>query len=1238
MKGGAHDLVGKVETLGPTAVSVTVWDTDHVALRGAAGYVALSDDGGGSWQELDPLPEPSFGTDANRLVGTSSKDLWTSTSDGKLWHRSEHSGGWKQVQAFAGTTSTVKLTGRGVLGVGQSGPEERAVFRITDDHTESVPLRLASGEDIHLVPDEVAVSRDARTLVVCGFISPAQPGCTWSTDGGVTFVAPVAADGHLAPRPHVDERHGSVLLLDSGVVRRVTGATATQGKRLLAESHQCQWAEGDGDLFVSCEAWVRGAPPINVFTSSDGGATWQPVPAMPAGSTNIASMTSGAPPETAWVSMKDGSLWRYVPGRSPAWTATLPAADSRRPFRALGQPGGRTLLLAGDFMSHSDPARIETIEASGVSRTCSVSPGSMNPGVPPIKSLAFDGARYVSLSRGGFLITLDAQCRADAASGSGDVSLGRSLLALWCSATSSRCFAIEAHARIYRSLDHGASWSRVYSDPSARGPLRTFAASTDEKSLFALGEAGAIRVSNDGGDRWADISMGDAELKAVVVTRDQHVLIGGDAGILFSYATPSGEDAAKTPFSYAHHAAFTSKTILTMAEAEDGSLLAVTSGRSIYRSLDGGQEWSEAFRSPRVEDIETASIASAPGGVTNIWLAGRSVPAERITLTLGQELSRATRLDLVTTRPGTFAFEVAVDAPHPDTVALDFSAAIAPNSTFNHIAGAAGEVPAKDGTNEVRFEIDSEKAGLRAGQTVTFEVELERLRSRQRFVTDPLTLDPYASLREHGTALVEIGVGLAFALTLLGIFLRSPLTLYRLYASWPRDWLKPFPDLVKVPFTVVGELTLLPLLARRLRVLDAWVREHARRFAPDETPRFVALPVLHDGREVRFDEPAKARFLFAEPAVGAKPGTVLVCGGGGVGKTTLLKRLLRWIHDGALGHPAVGLFVDSDKDAVLATDKTLDGIALRMASAADPERPIVPGFLRALLKTGRVVLAFDHVSELGETSHQRIRALRRTVTVKHVLLTSRTRVELDDSATLRLEPALLGAGDLGGFVGQLLPTAVLGDAARAADVTKRAAVFLGQELGDDARVPALVVWLFVQTLEKANFRDEAMPTSIAALYFEYVRYHVAKVVSGSDVAAGVGALRALARKSVKASGRIQGIDQTQATALFKPVAGEEAASVVQELVDGGLLSASHAGGVDYIRFALDPVAEYLAMEALALATRDLNGQAVEAWRKVVASLGDGSELQLTFRRVVSTFGSAHDFPDASAIFGPTAGA
>ena len=1246
MKGVAHDLLGKVETLGPAALSVTVWDANHLAARGTNGYVATSNDAGATWQELEPLPEfwttPQVEGGTTRLAGTSPKDLWASTSDGRVWHRTEHSDGWKQVASFSGSTTSLKLTESGVFGIGQFAPPKHEVFRIADDHSESVPLRLASGQEIDLNPDEVAVSRDARTLVVCGIIPTAQPGCTWSTDGGTTFVAPLAADGYLAVRPHIDERHGTVLLLDSGVVRRVAGATAIKGVRMTAKSDRCQWAEGDGDLFVSCDAPAGGPASSLIFTSSDGGATWKPVPADRKWSTSVVAMTSGAPPETAWASMDDGSLWHYVPRQSPAWTSTLPAAVLRRPYRVVGEPGGRTLLLTGESLDRLHlprvPGRIEIIEPSGASRTCSLPPG-MTEGA----SVAFDGARYLALLGDGSQRTLDEQCQVEQAPGDPHAARPQSILSLsgrveglWCSPVSTRCFAIGDHAQIYRSTDHGTSWSRVYSDESARGALHTFVASADEKSLFALGEGGAIRVSNDGGDEWVDLSMGDAELKTAIVTRDAHVLIGGAAGTLFLYATASDGDAGKAPFSYAQLGAFTSKTILAIAEGEDGSLLAVTSGRVIYRSLDGGHEWSEAFRSPRPEDAESASIAMTPGGA-NVWLAGPdTTTAERVTLTQGQELPQATQLDFAAKRPGTFAFDVKVDGPHPDNVVLGLYAAIAPSSNFEYVMGASGDVPAKDGTSEVRFEVDGTKAGLGAGQTVSFEVELEGKHSRRRFVTDPLTIDPYAPVREHWT-LVEIGVGLVFAFTLLGIFARSPLTLYHLYASWPREWLQPLPDLVKVPLTMLGEVTLLPFLARRPRVLDAWVREHAHRFAPDETPRFVALPVLHNGREVRFDEPAKARFLFAEPAVGAKPWTVLVCGSGGVGKTTLLKRLLGWIHDGALGHPAVGLFIDSDKDAVLASDKILDGIALRMAAAGDPERPIVPGFLRALLKTGRLVLAFDHVSELSDTSSQRICALRRTVTVKHVLLSSRTRVELDDSATFQLEPTLLGPGDLGVFVGQLLPTALLGDAARAADVTKRAAVFLAQELGDDARVPALVVWLFVQALEKANFKEDAMPTSIAALYFDYVRYHVERVVSADDVGAGLGALRALARKSVRASGRIQGIDKTQAAAIFKAT-NVQAGGMVQELVDGGLLSASAAGGVDYVRFALDPVAEYLAMEDLALATRDRDGQAVEAWRKVVASLGDGSELQLTFRRIVSTFGPAHDFPDASSIFGPTASA
>ena len=520
------------------------------------------------------------------------------------------------------------------------------------------------------------------------------------------------------------------------------------------------------------------------------------------------------------------------------------------------------------------------------------------------------------------------------------------------------------------------------------------------------------------------------------------------------------------------------------------------------------------------------------------------------------------------------------------------------------------------------FETYAATFTLTAGQYLNLTAELR-----------PDRRDPYVWGREHWQLLVGLTIFAVLVLAILVAYLAFPLFIYRVYARLPlSDSFKSMPPYVSGP---LGVLLVIPAVARSSRVVDAWIRKYRERLsAKDMRPaRFSALPVCSGADEVRFTDPAKARFLFVHASPGQAARTILIRGPGGTGKTTLLRRILAWIQEGLLDHPAIALVVESDEDPILTSTTVLDGISVRLSTSADPEWPVPPGFIRALLSSGRLVLAFDHVSELATASQTRIKSLRDRLAVKHVLMTSRTRIELRHSDTLELEPALLGPAELPDFVRDLLPVSEFTDTAFAADVTKRMALFLRGELeGERGAVPALVVWLFVKACEKDKFDPFAMPKSILALYFDYARYH-ATTVAPANVARALGAVRALAREAVSYSGTIGAVSRKRAAELFESL-GPRGADSVQLLVDSGLLAEVSAGTEDYVRFALDPLAEHLAMEDLALKTHEKAKGALEVWQRVVMDLASSSELQSTFRHIIRTYGVAHGFPDARTIFQP----
>jgi hypothetical protein len=83
----------------------------------------------------------------------------------------------------------------------------------------------------------------------------------------------------------------------------------------------------------------------------------------------------------------------------------------------------------------------------------------------------------------------------------------------------------------------------------------------------------------------------------------------------------------------------------------------------------------------------------------------------------------------------------------------------------------------------------------------------------------------------------------------------------------------------------------------------------------------------------------------------------------------------------------------------------------------------------------------------------------------------------------------------------------------------------------------------------------------------------------------------------------------------------------------GLLARSQTASTFYIRFALDPVAEYLAVEDLALRTHA--SASSDAWKIALKSLEAAPDLQTAFRRivVVSQFSTATDSRGVSRVEG-----
>lgn len=254
-------------------------------------------------------------------------------------------------------------------------------------------------------------------------------------------------------------------------------------------------------------------------------------------------------------------------------------------------------------------------------------------------------------------------------------------------------------------------------------------------------------------------------------------------------------------------------------------------------------------------------------------------------------------------------------------------------------------------------------------------------------------------IRAHKYVALTIA-GYAFLLLLwLGFLWRRPIWLLRINVA-----VKPYTDFklpdwlggMKVPLSYV---VLVGFFHYRLRVLDAWVDNHMNsvreKFSNLETVRnrevHLAVPVMLDRAASSSFSVEQLRHTFAE-----RRAYLLVWGEGGSGKSSLACQIAKWCmsSDNAqrpCKHSMLPVLIEQELDFEVASNKQhfTEAIRGQLQALIGEAEPVSEELLDRLLRHRRILVILDHFSEMSETTRKKIRPAAAEFPVNALIVTSR---------------------------------------------------------------------------------------------------------------------------------------------------------------------------------------------------------------------------------------------------------
>lgn len=431
-------------------------------------------------------------------------------------------------------------------------------------------------------------------------------------------------------------------------------------------------------------------------------------------------------------------------------------------------------------------------------------------------------------------------------------------------------------------------------------------------------------------------------------------------------------------------------------------------------------------------------------------------------------------------------------------------------------------------------------------------------------------------------------VGLAAAylfLTLLWLALlwKYPLALWRInemLAQVPKVKVK-LPGWLGEMEISVANLFLVGFFHYHARVLDAWV---SRRIAAARD-QFGKIATVQQ-REVHVEVPLE---LDRKVIPGLRPedlkaplarnnARLLIWGEGGAGKTSLACRIARWgtSDDAAMrpcAHRMLPVMIEQDLNLEVGQGREVLTEVIRgqlknlSGEAEAPNQEMV----RHLLKRKRVLLIVDGLSELSEATRNKLRPINPEFAANALIVTSRVEEQLDGVTKTSLRPIRIQGNRLSSFMEAYLVRRgkrALFDDAEFFDGCRKLSVMVG-----DRDTTVLLAKLYAEEMIASKEGvGQDLPENIPDLMLQYLN-ELNRKEGGLEDRAVHSAAKIIAWECLKETFRPV---TANIEAVLGALGGDTARERLNYLEQTLRLVQVIGAGRDRVKFALDPLAEYLA--------------------------------------------------------------